>query len=141
MTEGITVIYNLLLCIKTSSLHSHDMASLESDSRYSELTDGYRIIWGHKGGKLSGGQKQRIAIARALIRNPKILLLDEATSALDEKTQIEVQQTLDEISKSTTSIIIAHRSSTLSNWDRIAKIYDGVTIKFFVILLSLFSLK
>ena len=75
---------------------------------------------------MSGGQKQRIAIARALIRNPSILLLDEATSALDERTQVEVQETLDEISKTTTSIIVSHRCSTLSNCDRIVKIYDGV---------------
>ena len=105
---------------------SFDIAPKESDPRYLELNDGYRIIWGHKGSKMSGGQKQRIAIARALIRNPSILLLDEATSALDERTQVEVQQTLDEISKTTTSIIIAHRSSTLSNCDRIVRLYDGV---------------
>ena len=96
-------------------LYSFDIAPKESDARYSELNDGYRIICGHKGTKMSGGQKQRIAIARALIRNPSILLLDEATSALDERTQVEVQETLDEISKTTTSIIVSHRCSTLSN--------------------------
>ena len=114
--------------IIVNSCFSFDIASKESDIKYSELSEGYRVIWGHKGGKLSGGQKQRIAIARALIRNPQILLLDEATSALDEKTQVEVQETLDEISKTTTSIVIAHRKSTLSNCDRIVQIYDGVIL-------------
>ena len=106
-------------------MNSVDVASKESDPRYSELPDGYRTIWGHKGCKLSSGQKQRIAIARALIRNPQILMLDEATSALDEKIQVEMQKTLERISKTTTSIIIAHKSSILSNWDRIVQIFNG----------------
>ena len=105
-----------------------NIAAKESDSRYLELNTGYQVIWGHRGNKLSGGEKQRIAIARALIRNPSILLLDEATSALDETTQAEVQQTLDDISKSKTSIVIAHRNSTLSKWNRIVEIWDGVIL-------------
>ena len=77
------------------------------------LHPGFKKICGLKGSKLSGGQKQRVAIARALIKNPKILILDEATSALDEQSQEIVQQALDRAMEGRTSIVIAHRMSTI----------------------------
>ena len=80
---------------------------------------------GVKGNKLSGGQKQRIAIARAVVRNPKVLLLDEATSALDEISQRLVQEALENVMKNRTSIVVAHRLTTVEKCSRVAVLQDG----------------
>ena len=88
------------------------------------MPDGYQSFVGERGIVLSGGQKQRISIARVFLKNPPILILDEATSALDSVTEQKIQASLDRLSRGKTSIVIAHRLSTVRNADRIAVVND-----------------
>ena len=89
------------------------------------LDDGYETVIGERGVKLSGGQKQRLCIARVFLKNPPILILDEATSALDNATEILIQSALDELCKGRTTLVVAHRLSTIKNADEIAVVEHG----------------
>jgi ATP-binding cassette subfamily B (MDR/TAP) protein 1 len=97
-----------------------------ADSFIRNLPNGYQTVVGERASRLSGGQKQRIAIARSIISNPSILLLDEATSALDPEAEYQVQSALDRLQGSRTTVVIAHKLSTVKNADRIVVLDKGV---------------
>ena len=105
----------MIVAAKRANIHDYVMT----------LPSGYDTEVGERGVKLSGGQKQRISIARAFLKNPPILVLDEATSALDNMTEMQVQAALSELSEGRTTLVVAHRLSTVKNADEILVVTDG----------------
>ena len=93
------------------------------------LPEGYDTPVGERGTQLSGGQRQRVAIARAMLKDAPLMVLDEATSALDSSTEVQVQQSLDRLTKGRTSITVAHRLSTIKNADRILVLEQGAIVE------------
>lgn len=121
--------------IRYGSSHASDEDVIEASRKahchefINQLNDGYQSMVGERGIKLSGGQRQRIAIARAILKNASLLILDEATSALDSVTEKYIQDALHHLMCGKTTIVIAHRLSTLSEMDRILVFDNGQIIE------------
>ena len=127
-----TSIYENILYGKEGATESEVIGAAKhanAHSFISALPEGYLTKVGERGVQLSGGQRQRVAIARAVLKNPEILLLDEATSALDVESERIVQQALDRLMKNRTTVMVAHRLSTIKNADQISVIQDGKIIE------------
>jgi subfamily B ATP-binding cassette protein MsbA len=120
----------------TFGVDSATQAEVEAAARIANAHDfimetehGYQTMIGDRGGRLSGGQRQRLSIARAILKNPPILILDEATSALDTESERLVQEALERLMKSRTTIAIAHRLSTIKNADEICVLHEGQIVE------------
>ena len=126
-----TIYYNIAYGNTDASKEEVIIAAKNADIHnfISTLPDGYETIVGERGLKLSGGEKQRVAIARTILKNPKIFFFDEATSALDSGTEKEIQKNLESVSKDKTTLIIAHRLSTAANADNIIVLDKGIIIE------------
>ena len=127
-----TIYYNIAYGDPTA-----DRAAIENAARMAKIEDfilsspdGYETMVGERGLKLSGGEKQRVAIARTILKNPRILLFDEATSALDTNTEREIQKSLGEVSQGKTTLVIAHRLSTVIDADEILVLSAGSVIEY-----------
>ena len=113
-----------------------EQAEIEAVARYAAIhdhilrfPDGYDTLVGEKGVSLSGGQKQRLAIARALLKNPRLLILDDSTSAVDAETESQIQRALDKLMQGRTTFIIAHRVQTLMKADKILVLDRGCIVQ------------
>lgn len=127
-----TILENVRLGKPAATISEVEMACDIANARefIDRQPDGFGTLLGEGGGiSLSGGQKQRIAIARAVLKDPSILLLDEATSALDAESERLVQGALDKLMVGRTSIVIAHRLTTVRNADTIAVVQSGVVLE------------
>jgi ATP-binding cassette subfamily B protein len=126
-----SIYYNIAYGNASSSKEEVIKAAKNADIHnfINSLPDGYKTIVGERGLKLSGGEKQRVAIARTILKNPKIFFFDEATSALDTSTEKEIQKNLENISAGKTTLIIAHRLSTAANADNIIVLDKGAIIE------------
>ena len=129
-----TILENIGYTFKNPEQHIEQIQAAaklaNAEDFINEFKDGYQTMVGERGAQLSGGQKQRIAIARALIKNPKILILDEATSALDAQSEQQVQLALENLMKGRTTIMIAHRYSTIATADKLVVMQDGKIAQF-----------
>ena len=124
--------YNNITFGVESATEEHVIAAAKIANAHDFITateNGYQTNIGDRGGRLSGGQRQRISIARAILKNPPILILDEATSALDTESELLVQSALDNLMKNRTSIVVAHRLSTIRNADEICVVNDGEIVE------------
>ena len=126
-----TIYYNIAYGNTSSTKEEVISAAKNADIHdfITSLPDVYETIVGERGLKLSGGEKQRVAIARTILKNPKIFFFDEATSALDTSTEKEIQKNLEKISKNKTTLVIAHRLSTAASADNIIVLDKGVVIE------------
>nr|CAB3445912.1 unnamed protein product [Digitaria exilis] len=126
-----TIRENIVYGTETASEEEIETAARYANAHdfISNLKDGYDTWCGDRGVQLSGGQKQRIAIARAILKNPTILLLDEATSALDSQSEKVVQEALERVMVGRTSVVVAHRLSTIQDCDLIAVLEKGIVVE------------
>ena len=124
---GGTIRENILYGNPDASQSEIDQVVLDANIQefITNFPEGLDTLVGERGVQLSGGQRQRIAIARAMIRNPKVLILDEATSALDTQSEKQVQEALNRLMKGRTSVVIAHRLSTIKDCDQIMVLEKG----------------